>query len=169
MVPLFRFNWDMVITKQAIKKVHSTHIILVTYHSWGYIDELLFPLLTIPPFTWLKGITASKVVRIVTALLSNHLISQTSILPLTQIFISADPLPLWHNSLSLDSWQFLNLLAPTAPTLPMSWLIKVVANDTPVYQLSMNNLNHWCNGICWSNCITIFPGVARTNINCTSM
>ena len=44
-----------------------------------------------------------------------------------QIFISADPLPFWCSVLSLDSWQFLNLLARTVPTIPIPCFIKVVA------------------------------------------
>ena len=157
MVPLFWFNWDVVITEQAIKKVHSTHIFDELTTAEGQSISSSFFSLGSHLFTWLEGTTASNVVRVVTALLSNHFIAQNSTLSLTQIFISADPLPFWRSVLSLDSGQFLNLLAGTVPTIPIPCFIKVVANGTPMYQLSMNNLNHWCHGICWSNCITIFP------------
>ena len=139
------------------------------------INEQVFLLLIIPSyffFSWHEGTTSSKVVKIVTALLSNHFIARSSTLSLTQIFISPDPLPFWHSVLSLDRWQFLNLLPGTVlPIILIPCFKKVVANGTPVYQLLMNIWNHWCRGICWSNCVTIFPEAWRSsaNIGCTSI
>ena len=51
--------------------------------------------------------------------LSNHLITRNSLPLILQDFISVDPLPFFHITLSLDKTQPFNRFTLTAPTKPI--------------------------------------------------
>ena len=136
MVPFLWFNRNAIV---AWKSVHlaNSYFPYSDYRWLLQTDSLLGFLVhfLIPPFHFgrgLNGFICCK--RTLTARLSNHLITRSSMPSISQVFTS-DFLP--HEFIVLLPF---NVLERTVPTTAILCSINVDTRGTPVYQLSMKSL-----------------------------